>query len=108
MNLHILKRAAPPRHSEAKPPATGGNEGTPPKPPAAAVERSVLVHHGIHSGHFPVAGLRVRDARATLTPLLNIDPQAVAVINGRIVSEDQIIAEDVALLSFVKPSAVKG
>jgi hypothetical protein len=76
--------------------------------PAPVVERSVLVQNGIHSGHFPVAGLRVRDARQTLTQLLNIDPQAVAVINGRIVGEDEVIGTDVSLLSFVKPSAVKG
>jgi hypothetical protein len=76
--------------------------------PPAVVERSVLVQHGIHSGHFPVSGLRVRDARQTLTQLLNIDPQAVAVIGGRIVPEDTVIGEDVSLLSFVKPSAVKG
>jgi len=108
MNLNILKRATQRPHARANPPPAGASEATPPSPPPAAGERSVLVHHGIHSGHFPVAGLRVRDARATLTHLLNIDPQAVAVINGRIVREEEVIGPDVGLLSFVKPSAVKG
>jgi hypothetical protein len=76
--------------------------------PAALPERSVMVHHGIHRGRFPVAGMRVADARQALTRLLNIDPAAVAVINGRTVGEDEVIGEDVSLLSFVKASAVKG
>lgn len=71
-------------------------------------ERGVLVHHGIHSGSFPIAGMKVKEARAALTPLLNVDPQAVAVINGQLVSEEQVIGDEVKLLSFVKRSAVKG
>ena len=77
-------------------------------PEPCRTERSVLVTHGIHSGSFPVTGLPIREARRTLTPLLNIDPQAVAVINGQIVSEDHVIGPEVSLLSFVKPSAIKG
>jgi hypothetical protein len=76
--------------------------------PRAVAERSVRVQHGIHSGQFPVAGLRVGEARQTLTRLLNVDPQAVAVINGQVVGEDHVIGDDVALLTFVKPSAIKG
>lgn len=72
------------------------------------VERSVVVQHGIHRGHFPVAGLRIRDARQTLTSLMNIDPQAVAVIDGQVVDEETVISDAVSMLSFVKPSAVKG
>ncbi len=72
------------------------------------VERAVLVHHGIHSGHFPIAGLTVGDARQTLRGLLNIDPEAVAVINGEVVDEEDVIAPNTTMLSFVKPSAVKG
>src|SRR5262245_14991441 len=88
--------------------ATFAQSATLEEPRYEAVERSVLVQHGIHSGHFPVAGLRVRDVRQTLTQLLNIDPQAVAVVNGQVVSEDTVIQENVKLLSFVKPSAIKG
>lgn len=100
MNLRF--RPQPPQPAET--PATPA----PAAEPRPAVERSVLVQHGIHTGHFPIAGLRVREVRETLGPLLNIDPQAVAVVNGQLVDEETVIGDDVALLSFVKPSAVKG
>ena len=47
-------------------------------------------------------------AGLVLTTLLNIDPQAVAVVNGQVVPEDTVIQEHTNLLSFVKPSAIKG
>lgn len=103
----------PPVHEHEDPfvqPAIFGDGGDAPEnaSPAPAVERSVIVQHGIHRGHFPVGGLRVREARQTLTHLMNIDPQAAAVIDGQIVDEETVIREDIAMLSFVKPSAVKG
>jgi hypothetical protein len=101
MRLRFSSRQPEPKPPQPVTPA-------PASPPGPAVERSVLVQHGIHTGHFPVAGLRVQEIRQTLTPLLNIDPQAVAVINGRVVAETTVVSEDVALLSFVKPSAIKG
>jgi hypothetical protein len=71
--------------------------------------RNVLVNYGIHRGRFPVGGMRIRQARQVLQRLLNIDPSAVAVINGTpITDEDQIIGADVAMLHFVKPSSIKG
>ncbi|HVS35719.1 MAG TPA: hypothetical protein VMS17_09055 [Gemmataceae bacterium] len=103
MSLQFLKRR-PPETEAAAPPVI---QDAPTQPPAGA-ERSVLVQHGIHTGHFPVGGLRVREARQTLAGLLNIDPQAVAVINGQVVSEDTVINDTIKMLSFVKPSAVKG
>ena len=75
---------------------------------SGVVERSVYCRHGLHDGHFPVAGLSVREARRTLTQLLNIDPQAVAVINGEIVDDDYVIGEQVTSLNFVKRSSVRG
>jgi hypothetical protein len=72
------------------------------------VERSVFCQHGLHHGHFPVAGLTVGEARQTLTQLLNIDPESVAVINGELVPDDYRIGEQVAMLNFVKKSSVKG
>jgi hypothetical protein len=70
---------------------------------------SVLVNYGIHRGRFPVGGMRIREARQVLERLLNIDPSAVAVINGSpIVDEDQVIDDRVAMLHFVKPSSIKG
>lgn len=90
-------------------PVVAGGETTPAAPPVATVERSVYCSHGIHNGHFPVAGLTVAEARRTLSHLLNIDPEAVAVIAGQIITdENQIISGDTAMLSFVKKSSVKG
>jgi hypothetical protein len=109
MSLQV-KRPTPKHEDPRVQPAPFGDGAYAPETPWAppAVERSVIVQHGIHRGHFPVAGLRVRDARHTLTNLMNIDSQAMAVIDGRIVDEDTVIGEDVSMLSFVKPSAVKG
>lgn len=71
--------------------------------------RHVLVNYGIHRGRFPVGGMQIREAREVLRRLLNIDPSAVAVVNGTpIVDEDQVIDERVAMLHFVKPSSIKG
>lgn len=76
--------------------------------PVGAVERSVYCTHGIHTGHFPVAGLTVGEARRTLGKLLNIDPEAAAVIAGQVVDEDHVIGADTAMLTFVKKSSIKG
>ncbi|NUQ64547.1 MAG: hypothetical protein HUU20_18940 [Pirellulales bacterium] len=74
----------------------------------AVDSRNIVVTSGIHRGRFPIGGLRVREARAVLASLMNIDPSAVAVINGRAVGEDEIISENITMVAFVKPSAIKG
>ena len=109
MNLKV-KRPSPKHEEPTVHPAdfSAGADTNETSDAPATAERSVAVQHGIHRGQFPVAGLRVRDARQTLNNLMNIDPQAVAVIDGQIVDEDTVIREDVSMLSFVKPSAVKG
>ena len=76
--------------------------------PQTADARNVLVTHGIHRGRFPVGGMLVREARQILQNLINIDPGAVPVINGTPVTEDQTISGNVTMLSFVKPSSIKG
>ena len=43
-----------------------------------------------------------------LAPLINIDATAVAVINGRTVDEETTVNGQVGMLSFVKPSSLKG
>lgn len=68
----------------------------------------VLCRFGIHAGWFPVGGMRLGDARFLLAPLLDIDPKAKAIVDGRIVDEDFVIHENVDLLSFVKPSSIMG
>jgi hypothetical protein len=52
--------------------------------------------------------MSVAEARRILTPLINIDATSVAVINGTPVQEDTIISEQVTMLSFVKPSSIRG
>src|SRR5439155_26477026 len=106
MNLQTQNRPPRPQTRPAGTPLAEGGNGTPQNPTTG--ERAVLVSHGIHRGHFPITGMRVSEARRTLARLLNLDPAAVAVINGQVVAEDTTIGEDVSLLSFVKPSAVKG
>lgn len=88
------------------------DDATPVSPPAedtAPVTKNVTCSYGIHRGNFPVAGMKVKDARAVLKKLIKVDDGAAAVINGRIVEdEEEIISSEVTMLSFVKPSAVKG
>lgn len=86
---------------------TGGPPGDPSHDEAGC--RNVLVNYGIHRGRFPIGGMRVREARQVLQRLLNIDPSAVAVINGTpVMDPEQIIGDDVRMIHFVKPSSVKG
>jgi hypothetical protein len=76
------------------------------QPPADTA--NVAVSYGIHQGRYPIGGMTVRDARQALQRLINIDPAAVAVINGAPVDENEHIVAGVTMLSFVKPSAMKG
>jgi hypothetical protein len=69
---------------------------------------NVLVTYGIHRGRYPVAGMRVCDARRVLQNLINIDPEALPVINGLPVDEEEVISEEVTMVSFVKHSSMKG
>ena len=80
----------------------------PPSAPAAPASPGVYCRHGIHDGHFPLAGITVGEARRLLSPLLHLDPKAVAVINGKIVPDDHTIGPDVAAINFMKESMVKG
>src|SRR5215210_923760 len=108
MNLQTQNRSPRNQEPQARSTLLDGAGTTADTPPVALPPNGVMVHHGIHRGRFPVAGLSVGEARAALSRLLNLDPASVAVINGRVVGEDETIGADVALVSFVKPSAVKG
>ena len=70
--------------------------------------RNIVVSHGIHRGRFPIGGMSVAAARRILAPLINIDAEAIAVINGTPVTEDTIVNDQVTMLSFVKPSSIRG
>lgn len=76
---------------------------------AVAERGGTLVHHGIHAGTYPIAGLTVAQARRLLS-FMNIAPDAVAVIGGEIVADEasRVVDESVELLSFVQKSSVKG
>ena len=105
MNLPMLFRSptqqpAPPTLAPGLPPPAGQ--------PAAPASLGVYCRHGIHDGHFPLAGITVGEARRLLGPLLHLDPKAVAVINGQIVGDDHVIGPNVAAINFMKESMVKG
>ena len=105
MNLPLLFRSRP----QAAPPAPAPLASEPPSPPATQqASPGVYCRHGIHDGHFPLQGITVGEARRMLGPLLNLDPKAVAVINGKIVGDDQTIGTEVAAINFMKESMVKG
>ena len=71
---------------------------------------SVLVIHGIHSGHYPVVGMTVAQARKFLAPHLAVDPSAKAVIEGEVVRDEEgrVITRQDQLLGFIKYSAAMG
>jgi len=78
--------------------------------PQVSDGQGLLVHHGIHSGTFRVGGLTVTQARRLFERQMNISPDAVAVIAGEIVeNEDERVLQDTDnMLSFVQRSSVKG
>ena len=78
----------------------------PDESPAAAAG-SVSVVHGVYAHSFPLAGLHVRDARGQLEERMNIDPDAIAVVDGNEVDEDTVLVEG-QMLTFVKHAGEKG
>ncbi len=105
MNFNLLKKKPETETVVVQETITGGGGET---EPGGCPQGSVFCRHGIHSGWFPIAGMRLGDARPILNQPLNIDPEAVAVVNGQIVGDDFIIGENVELLNFVKKSSIKG
>ena len=71
-------------------------------------DANVLVSYGTHHTPFPIRGMSIRQARESLSRLMNIDESAVAVINGAPVEEDTMIDQQVSLVSFVKPASIRG
>jgi hypothetical protein len=104
MDLQLRRRGQ--ELQRADPDFTGDAGDSEPQP--ATDNTNVAVSYGIHQGRYPIGGMTVREARRALQRPLNIDDSAVAVINGAPVAEDQQISADVTMLSFVKPSAMKG
>jgi hypothetical protein len=73
----------------------------------ATAEGSVMVMHGVHMHPFPLVGMSVARARAELADRLNVDPDALAVIDGHAADEDAVLVEG-QTLTFVKPAGEKG
>lgn len=96
------------KHEPKVKPSDDGSPQAVPEETAQQVTKNVCCSYGIHRGNFPVAGMKVKDARAVLKKLIKVADKCLAVINGENVSEDEVIKEGTTLLSFVKPSAKKG
>jgi hypothetical protein len=73
----------------------------------AATQGSVDVIHGVYAHSLPLAGMTVRDARLELDDRMNIDPEAVPVVDGHPADEDTVLAEG-QVLNFVKHAGEKG
>jgi hypothetical protein len=73
----------------------------------ATAEGRVEVIHGVYAHSMPLAGMSVRAARAELEERMNIDPDAMAVVDGLEVDPNVILREG-QVLNFVKPAGEKG
>jgi hypothetical protein len=85
----------------------GGPAALEEEEPAGAPQGDVAVVHGVYAHSFPLAGVRVRDARGQLSERMNIDPDAVAVVDGVEADEDTLLTEG-QVLTFVKHAGEKG
>jgi hypothetical protein len=68
---------------------------------------SVDVIHGVYAHSLPLAGMTVRQARLELEDRMNIDPEAVAVIDGVEAVENTVLRQG-QVLNFVSPAGEKG
>jgi hypothetical protein len=67
----------------------------------------VEVIHGVYAHSLPLAGMTVEQARVELEERMNIDPEALAVVDGVEAGEDEILREG-QVLNFVKQAGEKG
>jgi hypothetical protein len=67
----------------------------------------VDVIHGVYAHSLPLAGMTVRQARAELEERMNIDPEALAVVDGVEAVEEELLREG-QVLNFVTPAGEKG
>ncbi len=68
---------------------------------------NVNVIHGCYGHSLPLAGMTVGEARAELEERMNIDPDAVALLDGDGAAEDAVLVEG-QVLTFVKHAGEKG
>ena len=64
---------------------------------------SVPCRYGIISISLPIAGMRFGDIKPTLKSLFKLAEGTVAIVNGRELSDDDIIGDGVECLNFIKP-----
>jgi hypothetical protein len=67
----------------------------------------VDVIHGVYAHSLPLAGKTIKQARKELEVRMNIDPQAMAVIDGLETREDVVLREG-QVLNFISPAGEKG
>ena len=73
----------------------------------AAKPGCVEVIHGVYAHSLPLAGMTVEQARVELEDRMNIDPEALAVVDGIEAGEDEILREG-QVLNVVKQAGEKG
>jgi hypothetical protein len=67
----------------------------------------VQVIHGVYAHSLPLAGMTVREARIELEERMNIDPGAVAVVDGS-EAEGAAVLREGQVLNFLTPAGEKG
>ena len=73
----------------------------------AVRDGQVQVIHGVYAHELPLAGMTVGQARNELAERMNIDPDAVAIVDGDEVDEGTVLGEG-QVLNFVKHAGEKG
>ena len=77
------------------------------KPASASRSGQIKVSYGVHSLEAAIAGKTVAEVRQALREPLNIDPRALALINGRDVAAAYVLKEG-DQLEFVRLAGEKG
>jgi hypothetical protein len=75
--------------------------------PNQARSGQVKVSYGVHNLEAAIAGKSVSEVRQALKEPLNIDPRALALVNGRDVAASYILKQD-DQLEFVRLAGEKG
>jgi hypothetical protein len=75
--------------------------------PAQARTRQVKISYGVHSLEAGIAGQSVGEVRQALKEPLNIDPRALALVNGRDAAASYVLKEG-DQLEFVRLAGEKG
>ena len=86
----------------------GPDAGSDPFAPGDSVGAGrVEVIHGVYAHSLPLSGMTVGQARDELEDRMNIDPEAIAVVDGREAGDDTVLSKG-QVLNFVKHSGEKG